>query len=152
MKMPASGSCQCGSVTYEVMEQPVATAVCHCIDCQKLSAGAFSLTMYLKRSGFRLLSGDLKSWERPTESGGVAVCWFCPDCGNRIYHENPAMPEFIRLKPGTLDDTSVLNPQVLVWTCRRQPWLEHYAELPAFDKQPDLAAAMAAVAEGRSPF
>jgi hypothetical protein len=121
MKMPASGSCQCGSVTYEV-------------------------------SGFRLLSGDLKSWERPTESGGVAVCWFCPDCGNRIYHENPAMPEFIRLKPGTLDDTSVLNPQVLVWTCRRQPWLEHYAELPAFDKQPDLAAAMAAVAEGRSPF
>jgi hypothetical protein len=108
--------------------------------------------MYLKRSGFRLLSGDLKSWERPTESAGVAVCWFCPDCGNRIYHENPAMPEFVRLKPGTLDDTSALNPQVLVWTCRRQPWLDHYAELPAFDKQPDLAAAMAAVAEGRSPF
>ena len=152
MKIPASGSCQCGSVTYEVTEQPVATAVCHCIDCQKLSTGAFSLTMYLKRSGFRLLSGDLNSWERPMDSGGVAVCWFCPDCGNRIYHENPSMPEIVRLKPGTLDDTSVLNPQVLVWTCRRQPWLEHYSELPAFDKQPDLAAAMKAVAEGRPPF
>ena len=152
MEIPASGSCQCGHVTYEVTEQPVATAVCHCIDCQKLSAGAFSLTMYLKRSGFRLLSGDLKSWERPTHSGGVAVCWFCPDCGNRIYHENPGIPEFIRLKPGTLDDTSVLRPQVSVWTCRRQPWLEHYADLPAFDKQPDIAAAMAAVAEGRPPF
>ena len=26
MKIPASGSCQCGRVTYEVTEQPVATA------------------------------------------------------------------------------------------------------------------------------
>ena len=152
MKIPVAGSCQCGRVTYEVTEQPVATAACHCSDCQKLSASAFSLTMYLRRSGFRLLTGDLRSWERPTESGGVAVCWFCPDCGNRIYHEDPANPEFVRLKPGTLDDTSVLEPQALVWTCRRQPWLEHYAELPAFDRQPDLAAAMQAVAEGRSPF
>ncbi len=152
MKIPASGSCQCGCVTYEVTEQPLATTACHCIDCQKLSAGAFSLSMFLKRSGFRLLSGDLRSWERPTQAGGVAVCWFCPDCGNRIYHENPAAPDVIRLKPGTLDDTSVVQPQALLFTRRRQPWLEHYADLPAFDAQPDLAAAMAAVAEGRSPF
>lgn len=152
MKIPASGSCQCGSVSYEVTERPLATTACHCIDCQKLSAGAFSLSMFLRRSGFRLLSGDLRSWARPTQTGGIAVCWFCPACGNRIYHEDPAAPDFIRLKPGTLDDTSVLQPQALVWTCRRQPWLEHYAELPAFDRQPDLAAAMAAIADGRSPF
>lgn len=152
MKIPAAGSCQCGQVTYEVTEQPVATVVCHCIDCQKLSAGAFSLSMYLKRTGLRLRSGDLKSWDRRTESGVVAVCWFCPNCGNRIYHENPAAPEIIRLKPGTLDDPSVLNPLALLWTCRRQTWLQHYAELPAFDKQPDLGEAIKAIAEGRQPF
>lgn len=108
--------------------------------------------MYLKRSGLRLLSGDLKSWERRAESGAVAVCWFCSNCGNRIYHEDPAMPDIIRLKPGTLDDTGELNPLVLLWTCRRQPWLQHYAELPSFDKQPDLGAAIKAIAEGRQPF
>jgi hypothetical protein len=139
-------------VTYEITDKPLATYACHCMDCQKLSTSAFSVTMVLNRSGFSLLSGDLKSWERPTASGGVAVCWFCPDCGNRIYHENPAMPDFIRLKPGTLEDTSVLEPQAHVWTCREQPWLSRSADLPRFEQQPDLAAAVAAIAKGESPF
>ena len=144
MKLPAGGSCQCGNVTYEVNGEPLVTYACHCRDCQKLSASAFSLTMVLKRSEFSILSGQLKSWQRPTASGGVAVCWFCPDCGNRILHENPEMPDFIRLKPGTLEDTGDLKPQAHVWTCREQRWLRHFADLPRFDKQPDMAAAMAA--------
>lgn len=152
MKLPAGGSCQCGSVKYEIVEEPLATYACHCRDCQKLSTSAFSVTMVLSRSGFKLLSGELRDWQRPTASGGVAVCWFCPDCGNRIFHENPEMPDVIRLKPGTLEDTSVLQPQVHVWTCREQPWLRRFADLPKFEEQPDIAAAMAAIAKGESPF
>jgi len=152
MKLPAKGSCQCGNVEYEVTIEPVATYACHCIDCQKLSTSAFSVTMVLHRAGFRMLSGGLKSWQRPTASGGTAVCWFCPDCGNRIFHENPDVPDFIRLKPGTLQDTSEIEPEAHVWTCREQQWLRHVADLPRFDRQPDLAAAMAAIANGESPF
>jgi hypothetical protein len=111
MKLPVNGSCQCGNVNYEVTEAPLVTVACHCKDCQKLSTSAFSVSMILKRSGFRVLSGDLKSWERATAAGGTAVCWFCPDCGNRIFHESPEMPDVIRLKPGTLEDTDVSNPR-----------------------------------------
>ena len=152
MKLPAEGSCQCGNVRYEVTVEPVATYACHCRDCQKLSTSAFSVTMVLSRAGFRMLSGELKSWQRPAASGGTAVCWFCPDCGNRIFHENPAVPDLIRLKPGTLEDTSVIEPQAHVWTCREQQWLSRVSDLPKFDQQPDLAAAMAAIARGESPF
>lgn len=152
MDFPASGSCQCGNVKYEVIDKPLATVACHCSDCQKLSTSAFSVSMILHRSGFKILSGNMKSWERPTESGGVAVCWFCPDCGNRIFHENPEMPDIVRLKPGTLEDTSVLEPQAHVWTCRQQPWLERIADLKKFERQPDMAAAMAAIANGEPPF
>ena len=152
MKRPAGGSCQCGNVRYEITGEPLATYACHCRDCQKLSTSAFSVTMVLHRSGFKLLSGDLKSWQRPAASGGVAMCWFCPDCGNRIFHENPEMPDFIRLKPGTLDDTSVLEPQAHLWTCREQQWLTRFDSLPKFEKQPDIAAAMGAIARGESPF
>lgn len=108
--------------------------------------------MFLNRSGFKILSGELKSWERPTAAGGIAVCWFCPDCGNRIFHENPEMSNLIRLKPGTLEDTSVLEPQAHVWTCREQQWLSRFAELPKFERQPDAAKTMAAIAKGESPF
>ena len=152
MKLPANGACQCGNVTYRVTEEPLVTVACHCLDCQKLSTAAFSMTMMLRRTGFELTGGDMNSWERPTEAGGTAICWFCPICSNRIYHENPAMPEFIRLKPGTLEDRSALVPQAHVWACREQPWLKQYAELPRIDRQPDVASAMQAIAEGRSPF
>jgi len=152
VKIPASGSCQCGNVNYEVIEEPLITVACHCQDCQKLSTSAFSVSMILKRTGFKIVSGELKSWERPTAAGGVAVCWFCPDCGNRIFHENPEMPSVIRLKPGTLEDTSVLKPQAHVWTCREQPWLGRSSDLQKFEQQPDLAAAMAAIAKGEPPF
>jgi hypothetical protein len=152
MTFPARGSCQCGHVTYQVVAKPIATFACHCLDCQKLSTSSFSVSMMLDRSSFELLSGDLKSWERPTAAGGVAVCWFCPDCGNRIYHENPENPEFVRLKPGTLDDTSVLNPMGHVWTCREQPWQKNFHDLPRAERQPDLAQALMALKEGRPPF
>jgi hypothetical protein len=151
MKLPASGSCQCGNVNYEITDEPLVTYACHCLDCQKLSTSAFSVTMMINRAAFRMVSGELKKWQRPTASGGVAVCWFCPECGNRIFHENPEMPDVIRLKPGTLEDTTVIDPQAHVWACREQPWLQRFADLPKFEKQPEVAAAMAAIAKGESP-
>jgi hypothetical protein len=80
------------------------------------------------------------------------VCWFCPECGNRIYHEDPDRPQLIKLKPGTLDDTSVLRPMAHVWTCREQPWLANLNDMPRIETQPDLAEAFKALQEGRSPF
>ena len=152
MDLPIRGSCQCGSITYRVNDEPLITSVCHCGDCQKLSSSAFSLSTIIRRDSLEITSGELKSWERPTEAGGTAVCWFCPDCGNRVFHENPAMPEFIRLKPGGVEDTSVLDPKVQVWTSRQHAWLEHLVELPAFETQPDIGKAVAALARGESPF
>ena len=152
MTFPASGRCQCGSVTYQLLGPPLATLACHCTDCQKLSASSFSITMILSREHFELLTGELKSWQRPTASGGTAVCWFCPECGNRIYHEDPDRPQLLKLKPGTLDDTSVLQPMAHVWTCREQPWLTNLNDIPRIETQPDLVKAFKALQEGRSPF
>jgi hypothetical protein len=152
LNLPAKGSCQCGDVTYQVVEQPLATVCCHCVDCQKLSASSFSISMVLNRSGLEILTGDLKRWDRAAASGNVTRCWFCPTCGNRIYHENPESPELIRFKPGTLDDTSVLSPQGHTWTCREQPWHQTFNELPRIEGQPDFAAAIKAIREGGSPF
>ena len=152
MPLPAKGRCQCGNVTYQVVEQPLATFCCHCLDCQKLSTSSFSISMFLNRSGFELLSGDLSMWERSAASGNITRCWFCPDCGNRIYHENPDVPGIVRLKPGTLDDTSVLDPKGHVWTCREQPWQERFNALPRADRQPNFAEALQAIREGKPPF
>lgn len=119
----ASGACQCGGITYDLTEPPLATYVCYCTECQKLSAGVASTTMALRREALVLKTGRLKQWERMAESGNRNVANFCPDCGNRIYHEVPEMPDMIRLKTGTLDDQSLVRPMVHFWTIRKPDWL-----------------------------
>ncbi len=151
MKLPASGRCQCGNVCYRIVAEPLVTVACHCQDCQKLSTSAFSITMVLNRNAVEF-DGELKCWERVADSGNTVACWFCPTCGNRIYHDNPAAPDFIRLKPCTLDDTSVLDPIAHIWACREQPWLGRIGELHKVDGQPDFGAVMAALSRGEAPF
>lgn len=144
MKLPLKGTCQCGRVRYEVTQQPLVTAACHCRDCQKLSSSAFSITMVIRADAFRLLSGDLGAFERPTDAGGTTVCYFCPTCSNRVYHVDPQRPAFYRLKPGGLDDTSQIAPEAHLWTSRAQPWFRFADDLPRYDKQPDLQEFLAA--------
>ena len=143
MELPLTGSCQCGSVSYSVSEAPLVTVACHCRDCQKLSASAFSLTMLIKADTLTVDGEKLVMFERPTDSGGSALCYFCPTCGNRVYHENPAMPGLYRLKPGGLDDPSQIQPEAHVWVSRAQPWFEFPEGTPTFETQPDIQAFLA---------
>jgi hypothetical protein len=152
MDLPLTGTCQCDSIHYRITERPIVTLVCHCIDCQKLSASAFSLTMAVARQAFVLIRGQLKSWERPTASGGVAICYFCPVCGNRIYHENPDMPDVLRLKPGTLDDTSSIQPDAHVWTKRAQPWVFIPSDIPSYEAQPEVGELLKDVAQSKARY
>lgn len=142
MSYPATGTCQCGSVHYRINKPPMLTVVCHCRDCQKLSVSAFSMTMLVKRDDLEILRGELGVFDRPAASGNVARCYFCPTCSNRIYHENPDKPEVVRLKPGTLDDTDIIQPDMHVWTSSKQAWVKLPDDMPCHETQPDMATLM----------
>ena len=139
MTYPTTGTCQCAQVHYKIKQAPIITVVCHCADCQKVSAGAFTLTMMLRREDFELVRGELAIFDRPADSGSIARYYFCPSCSNRIYHKNPDKPEVILLKPGTLDDTSIIKPERHVWTKGAQPWVELPTDIPCHEAQPDIA-------------
>jgi hypothetical protein len=135
MKLPQEGSCQCGQVRYALSAEPVGMHICHCTECQKQSGSAFSMTLTVAHAGFRLLRGSLKSFTRIADTGRKMQCFFCPECGTRIYHAGEVNPDLLRLKPGTLDDTSWLKPNKQFWMRSRQPWLELNSALQPFDKQ-----------------
>jgi hypothetical protein len=103
-----------------------------------MSGGAFTMTMLLKCEDFEIVRGDLGFFDRTAASGNTARCYFCPTCSNRIYHENPAKPDVIRLKPGTLDDTSIIKPELQVWMKGTQAWLKNIRDLPCHETQPDM--------------
>ena len=117
---PIKGACQCGGVTYELLEPPLMVAACHCKECQKLSTSAFSITAMVSANSIKF-NGLMKDWSRSADSGNISAAKFCPSCGNRIYHYNPDEPDKIKLKPSNLSDTRIINPTVHVWVSSKFP-------------------------------
>ncbi len=83
-----------------------------------------------------MTAGKPKTFTRIADSGGSVECGFCPSCGTRIYHDPERMKGTVNIKPGTLDDTSWLVPNMQVWTRRKQSWVVLPEGTPSFDSQP----------------
>ncbi|EKF74786.1 glutathione-dependent formaldehyde-activating protein [Alcanivorax hongdengensis A-11-3] len=132
---PVYGACQCGQVRYRLLAAPRMVVACHCRECQKLSTSAFSITAVVAADDL-IFEGTLRHWERTADSGNINAAAFCPDCGNRIYHYDPAQPDIIKLKPSNLDDTRLIQPQAHVWVSEKQAWFEIPEGVPQFDRQP----------------
>ena len=131
-----TGSCQCGAVRYRLTGTPLQLVICHCKECQRQSASAFGMALPVAKQDLELLSGTLKEWRRRADSGREVACYFCPDCGTRIYHSSSLGADYWHLKAGTLDDTSWLKPVAQVWTSSAQPWLKLANEMASFSAQP----------------
>ena len=151
MKLPLTGSCQCGAVHYEVRAEPIAVWACHCTDCQKQSGAAYALSMPVPRAAIAVTKGEVARWERTADSGRKMMCVFCPACGARLWHEPAALAAIAIVKPGTLDDTAQdwLNPAGHIWTKSRQPWVEIPAGVIAFEGHPPDTAPMVAAWKAR---
>lgn len=130
------GGCQCGGVRYRVTGAPLALAVCHCKECQRQSGSAFGMSLVVSRDSFELLDGALRDFTRSSDSGRPVRCFFCPECGTRIYHEPAYAKGVLNVKAGTLDDTSWLAPELQAWTSSRQSWIDLPAGLKSFERQP----------------
>ncbi|MGF1697276.1 GFA family protein [Vibrio lamellibrachiae] len=137
MTYPISGSCQCGQLTYQIKQAPNLVLACHCKECQKLSTSPFSVTAVFPTGAIEF-KGELKEWTRPADSGNKNSAKFCPDCGNRVYHFNPADLSTLKLKlkPTDLEDDSLFEPTVHVWVSEKQSWYDIPQGVKVFDKQP----------------
>jgi hypothetical protein len=128
------GGCQCGRVRYRITAQPLFLAACHCKECQRASGSAFGLSLMVPQ-GALTVEGELKMFERSSESGRPLKCFFCPECGTRIYHQ-PSHAPVLNVRAGTLDDTSELVPQLHAWLSSKQPWVPIPEGVPTHATQP----------------
>lgn len=129
----ANGSCQCGAITYEVLGDPVYSALCHCADCRK-SAGAPMV-------GWALFPEDkVKIHGAPSryQSSSNAVRHFCGTCGTGLFYTNPVIfPGMIDIQSATLDNQTIFPPAVHVQYVEAAPWMENCLSLPKFDRYPE---------------
>ncbi|MEK9671667.1 MAG: GFA family protein [Rhodospirillaceae bacterium] len=137
MTKTVTGGCQCGGVQYEMdVVLPHKLHICHCKDCQRQSGGGFSITYIIDENAFRVTKGVLKSFTMKAQSGRDKAGAFCPNCGNRIYNYVAWRPGTVSIKPGTLDDTSFIDPKRHVWTASKQSWVTLPSDAEAYDHGP----------------
>lgn len=139
-KLPWTGACLCGQVRVQVAEAPVFASACHCRACQKLTGGAYSLTLMLPASGL--------SVEGETEIGGlhspVPEHHFCPSCKTWLFSRGIAGGQFVNLRPSLLDDASWVVPYADTCVTDRLPGVQSGAKVdyPEFPPVEDYAGLM----------
>ena len=119
-KLPAGGTCRCTTVRFEILAAPLMTVACHCIDCQKMSSSAFSLTAMIPADGFHILEGEPEEKSLP---GSVRHHYFCPDCMTWLFTRLEGVHDRINVRPTLCDDASWVKPFVETMTKEKLSWV-----------------------------
>ncbi len=136
MPAPYQGGCQCGGIRYEVSDEPRQVVACHCTECQTQSGSAFGMTMVVAAAAFSITKGEPRFYRSTSSTGRAKLGAFCPDCGTRIYHQPEWRKGTISVKPGTLDETGWLRPNIHLWTRSKQGWVTIPEGVESYEKQP----------------
>ena len=131
-----TGGCQCGNVRYEISDEPLALYACHCLECRKQSASAFGISFIARRADLKLTQGIPISWVRAADSGNHVRCWFCPDCGSRLWHDFEPPAATVSIKGGSLDQAVDFAKAVHIWTSRKLPGFEIPAGAEQYPEEP----------------
>ncbi|KAB8259524.1 Mss4-like protein [Aspergillus pseudonomiae] len=101
--MTLEGSCMCGAVAYASDSEPLVKALCHCVDCQKWTGGAFTSNVIVPRDSFKVTKGEPSFYDITGASGKNNRHFFCGKCGSSLYTELDLMADKTVIKAGTLD-------------------------------------------------
>jgi hypothetical protein len=120
----------CGELRYTLKLPPLFTHACHCLNCQRQTGTAFSITTIVMTEDLVVTRGELRASPVSTRT----TRHDCAGCGTTIYLSSMAYPRSVILRPGTLDDARVAAPQAHIWVCRKQAWLTLPDHVPQFER------------------
>lgn len=130
-----SGGCLCGAVRYEANTKPEIVGECYCIDCRKSSGTGHCTNIAVPKDAFSV-SGQLKFYDKPADSGNIVSRGFCPDCGSPVYSVNSGWDGMAFIRASSLDDPNAVTPMLSVYTSRAPSWDQPNADLPGFPEMP----------------
>ena len=137
--MKINGSCHCGAITYVAELDPASVGICHCVDCQALSASAFRTLAIVQSDRFELLTGAPKHYVKVGDSGNPRVQAFCPDCGSSLYSCSVEdKPAAYNLRAGTIRQRAELAPSFECWTRSRLQWVTEIPAAKQFEGNPSI--------------
>lgn len=106
--------CQCSAVRFTTpLPQPLALYICHCSSCRRQTSSAFGASAIFPR--FKLPDVELLScYARPVASGHTLYCYFCRNCGTRLFHTTPTK-NVVSIKGGCISGLD-WSKAIHIWT------------------------------------
>ncbi|HEY4240490.1 MAG TPA: GFA family protein [Kofleriaceae bacterium] len=146
MKLPMTGHCRCGDTQLRITQPPMLTTACHCTGCQRMTGGAYSLSVGVPTPGFELVAGS------PVIGGAHDPSvnhYMCPRCMSWVFTRVPSLPFFVNVRATMLDDLSWFSPFVETFTAEALPFAKtgaphSYAKLPSNEEFMRLSGEYAA--------
>jgi hypothetical protein len=134
-----TGSCVCGSVTYEVTGEISPIIHCHCRTCRKTHATAFSSIASVARSTFRWTGGEEVLSHFESSPGKFRR--FCSRCGSHLIAERLGHSNLM-LRLGCVDTPIAGNPLAHIWRSDAATWYDPSVILPERSEGLDVGATM----------
>jgi len=131
-----AGGCLCGAVRYRSGAAPQMAGHCYCTDCRRASGTGHATHVVAPAAGFAV-TGDVKFYNHPADSGNIVGRGFCPTCGSAVYSVNEAMPGVVFIRASSLDDPDVAAPSMSVYASRAPSWDHVDPAIPSFAIMPE---------------
>ena len=135
--MKIDGSCHCGEITFEAELDLDRVGICHCTDCQQLSASAFRTIAVVEGETFKLLRGRPREYVKIGDSGNRRIQAFCQNCGSGLYATDVSDgPKKYNIRVGTVRQRDQLIPKFECWHASALHWIPEMGQTIKYDQNP----------------
>jgi len=120
--MNAEGSCNCGSVKFEIAVGVSDVYICHCSICRKSTGSGGIAVAVVSNDSFTWTEGEdfIKTWYKPNHDWESS---FCTNCGSSLPGKNDETTSYV---PVSLLDTGYERLEVKhhLFVGSQAPWEE----------------------------
>ncbi len=129
-----TGSCLCGGIRFEIDGDVTMSRYCHCENCRKFSGTGKAAWGLAKSAEFSQTAADTELGKFDAGSGSLRT--FCRSCGSPLWFEPKALPDFIGIALGAIDQGLPDKPKMHVWTRSSPAWEDIADGLPTHPTHP----------------
>ena len=123
-----TGKCLCGAVRYEVIDDFLYAANCHCSNCRRATGSAFKPFAGIEREKLRLAAGENGLLIFGDETGNDTHCAVCGSLLYSVVRDGA----YVHVTMGTLVDTPKIRPDKHIFVGSKAPWFEITDGLPQY--------------------
>ena len=116
-----TGKCLCGAVHYESDGPSAFMGNCYCKDCRNESGTGHITAVAVPDAGL-VVTGDTASFAKRADTGQMLTKFFCPTCGSTLFTRADGLPGLAVIRAGTLDDPTVVAPQMNMYVASAPAW------------------------------